>query len=74
MAALVKPEVPAGPVRVLFDELHDLHHRAGWPSLRDIAQQQLGNASRWPEIFERNRDVIDDPDRIFPDQALILPT
>jgi nucleoid-associated protein YgaU len=43
-------------------------------TLSSIAQRELGDASRWPEIFERNRDVISDPDRIFPDQALILPT
>ncbi len=38
MGALPKPEVADGPVRMLFDELHDLHHRAGWPSLRDMAK------------------------------------
>jgi nucleoid-associated protein YgaU len=43
-------------------------------TLSGIAQRELGNASRWPEIFERNRDVISNPDRIFPDQVLILPT
>ena len=43
-------------------------------TLSNIAQRELGDASRWPEIFERNREVIRDPDRIFPDQALILPT
>jgi nucleoid-associated protein YgaU len=43
-------------------------------TLSAIAQRELGNASRWPEIFERNRDVISDPNRIFPDQVLILPT
>ena len=31
-------------------------------------------AERWPEIVEHNRDVISNPDRIFPDQVLILPT
>jgi tetratricopeptide (TPR) repeat protein len=39
MAVLLRPDVPAGPVRVLFEELHGLHHRAGWPSVRDIARQ-----------------------------------
>jgi nucleoid-associated protein YgaU len=43
-------------------------------TLSGIAQQQLGDASRWPEIFERNREVLSNPDRIFPDQVLILPT
>jgi nucleoid-associated protein YgaU len=42
--------------------------------LSGIAQRELGDASRWPEIFERNRDVISNPDRISPDQVLILPT
>jgi tetratricopeptide (TPR) repeat protein len=31
--------VPDGPVRVFFDRLHELHHRAGWPSLREMAKE-----------------------------------
>ena len=42
-------------------------------SLSRIAQEQLGDASRWPEIFDLNREVITDPDRISPDQVLVLP-
>jgi type II secretory pathway predicted ATPase ExeA len=38
MSALPRPEV-AGPVRALNDALHDLHHRAGWPSLRTLARE-----------------------------------
>ncbi|WP_204051699.1 ATP-binding protein [Microbispora siamensis] len=37
MAALPRPRLPDGPVRQLFDALHDLHHQAGWPSLREMA-------------------------------------
>ena len=37
MSALPRPEVPPGPHRDLIDALHDLHHRAGWPSLRRLA-------------------------------------
>ena len=54
------------PPRIYIDRRGD--------TLSSIAQRELGDASRWPEIFERNRDVISDPDRIFPDQALILST
>jgi nucleoid-associated protein YgaU len=43
-------------------------------TLSGIAQRELGDASRWPEIFERNREVISNPDRISPDQILDLPT
>ena len=42
-------------------------------TLSGIAQRELGAASRWPELLERNRDVISNPDRIFPNQVLILP-
>lgn len=38
MSALPRPDV-AGPARILNDALHDLHHRAGWPSLRTLARE-----------------------------------
>jgi tetratricopeptide (TPR) repeat protein len=37
MGALPRPDVAPGPHRELVDALHDLHHRAGWPSLRRLA-------------------------------------
>ncbi|MGN9909880.1 ATP-binding protein [Phytohabitans sp. LJ34] len=39
MGSLPRPDLPDGPARDLFDELHDLHHEAGWPSLRDMAKE-----------------------------------
>jgi tetratricopeptide (TPR) repeat protein len=39
MPALPKPPLPDGPIRTLFDGLHELHHRAGWPSLRDMSRE-----------------------------------
>ncbi len=39
MGALPSAMVPEGPVRTLFSRLHELHHRAGWPSLRDMAKE-----------------------------------
>ncbi|MBD3944311.1 AAA family ATPase [Nocardioides ganghwensis] len=38
MSALPRPAL-SGPIRVLNDALHDLHHRAGWPSLRALAKE-----------------------------------
>lgn len=32
------PAVPPGPLRDLMEELHDLHHRAGWPSMRAVGR------------------------------------
>ena len=42
-------------------------------SLSKIAKEQLGNANAWKQIFEANRDVLDNPDRIFPGQVIKLP-
>jgi peptidoglycan hydrolase-like protein with peptidoglycan-binding domain len=41
-------------------------------TLSEIAQEQLGDASRWREIFELNRALVSDPDEIFPGQVLVL--
>jgi nucleoid-associated protein YgaU len=42
-------------------------------TLSDIAKQFYGNANRWKAIFEANRDLLDDPDRIQPGQVLRIP-
>jgi len=38
VSALPRPDLPPGPHRDLNHALHDLHHRAGWPSLRTLAK------------------------------------
>jgi len=44
-------------------------------NLSAIAQQELGDANRWREIYELNKDVIgDDPDLIQPGTELKLPS
>lgn len=42
-------------------------------TLSAIAKQHYGKAGAWRDIFEANRDVIDNPDRIFPGQVIKLP-
>jgi nucleoid-associated protein YgaU len=32
-----------------------------------------GNGSKYTKIFDANRDILDDPDRIFPGQVLKIP-
>lgn len=41
--------------------------------LWSIAKKQLGNGSRWQEIYQLNRDKVKNPNLIFPGQQLILP-
>ena len=43
-------------------------------SLSKIAEEVLGDASRWPEIFELNKDKIKDPNLIHPGQELKMPS
>lgn len=42
-------------------------------TLSAIAQKFYGKASAWKQIFEANRDVLDNPDLIKPGQTLKLP-
>jgi lambda repressor-like predicted transcriptional regulator len=39
VSALPRPDLRSGAHRDLVDALHDLHHRAGWPSLRALARE-----------------------------------
>ena len=42
-------------------------------SLSTIAERQLGDDARWPELFDANRAVLDDPDVLETGQRLHLP-
>lgn len=42
-------------------------------SLSKIAKRFYGDGNAWKRIFEANRDVLDDPDKIFPGQNLRIP-
>lgn len=41
--------------------------------LSRLAAQYLGNASLWPQIFEANKDVIADPDKISVGMKIWIP-
>lgn len=42
-------------------------------TLWGIASKLLGNGAKYTEIFEANREVIEDPDLIFPGQKIRIP-
>lgn len=42
-------------------------------TLSKIAKQQYGNAMKYPVIFEANRPMLSDPDKIYPGQVLRIP-
>src|SRR3954468_19047689 len=39
MAVLTRPDLPPGGRRGRADALDDLHHRAGWPSMRALGRR-----------------------------------
>lgn len=43
-------------------------------SLSKIAKQHYGDGKQWKAIFEANRDLITNPDLIYPGQVLKLPS
>lgn len=42
-------------------------------NLSKIAKKLLGDGNAWKQIFDANRDVLDDPDKIRPGQTLKIP-
>lgn len=42
-------------------------------TLSAIARDHYGDASKYPAIFEANRPMLEDPDRIYPGQVLRIP-
>ncbi|MEP9381616.1 ATP-binding protein [Nocardioides cheoyonin] len=55
MSALPRPEIPPGPQRDLNAALHDLHHRAGWPSLRVLAAAAGCSHTTVSTVFSSSR-------------------
>jgi nucleoid-associated protein YgaU len=41
-------------------------------TLSKIARDEYGDAKLWRKLFEHNKDVIKDPDKIFPGQVISL--
>ena len=58
-------EPPPPPVQYYVIERGD--------TLSGIAKRFYGNAMKYPQIFEANREVIEDPDKIYPGQKIRIP-
>ncbi|MFF9344924.1 hypothetical protein ACF1CG_34865 [Streptomyces sp. NPDC014773] len=59
MPKLTAPPLPPGPRKALSDELHRLHLRAGWPSVRDMTRAiggtSVASSSRVHDVFRQPR-------------------
>lgn len=60
-------EAPAATVEIEYYEI------TSGDTLSAIAKNFYGNANEYPKIFEANREVIKDPDKIYPGQKIRIP-
>ena len=65
-----KPATAPTPVQATAARIYEV--KPG-DSLSKIALEVYGNAGRWPEIFEANKDQIKNPNLIHPGQKLRIP-
>jgi len=42
-------------------------------TLSKIAKAKYGRAEKWQALFEANREIIEDPDKIYPGQTIRIP-
>ncbi|MBT8267478.1 MAG: peptidoglycan-binding protein LysM [Bacteroidia bacterium] len=49
------------------------HTVVGGDSLSKIAKKYYGDAMKYPKIFEANKPMLTDPDKIYPGQVLRIP-
>ena len=42
-------------------------------TLSKIAERHYGDANKWRSLFDANREVIEDPDKIYPGQTIRIP-
>ncbi len=70
-----QPETPAEPEQPAEEQPGSAgtYTVQSGDSLWRIASRELGSGTRWSEIYDLNRDVISDPDRIYIGQELQLP-
>jgi nucleoid-associated protein YgaU len=60
-----KPEEP--------EEKAEIYEIVSGDTLGAIAKRYYGNASKYVKIFEANKDIISDPNKIYPGQKIRIP-
>ena len=63
-----EPEAPAEP-----EEKAEIYEIVSGDTLGGIAKKYYGKAGAYMRIFEANRDIIDDPNKIYPGQKIRIP-
>lgn len=72
-AASAAPEGKAAPEPAPEEEKVELYVIKKGDTLGKIAKEYYGKASAYQRIFEANREVIENPDLIYPGQTIRIP-
>jgi nucleoid-associated protein YgaU len=67
-----EPEAPAAETDAAESDAETYTVQSG-DTLWKISEQVYGNGSKYMKIFEANTDQLENPDRIFPGQKLLIP-
>ena len=68
----VTPTAGSSSAAATSAQVHNYTVKAG-DTLSKIAKEHLGDANAYMQIFEANRDQLNDPDKIKPGQVLKIP-
>lgn len=58
---------------VADDSVYARHTVESGDTLGKIAKHYYGEAGKYTKIFDANRNILDDADKIFPGQELVIP-
>lgn len=67
------PSAKAAPAAAAAGSADEIYVIKAGDTLGKIAKQFYGKSSAYMKIFEANRGVIDNPDRIYPGQTIRIP-
>ena len=69
-AGVKKPEAATAPAEEVGTRFYVIEKG---DTLFGIAKAFYGNGMKYPKLFEANREVIEDPDKIYPGQKIRIP-
>jgi len=72
LVILIK-NVDAAPVQETAAPEKQFYQVKSGDTLSKIAKEMYGDANKYPKIFEANKPMLSDPDKIYPGQTLVIP-
>jgi nucleoid-associated protein YgaU len=68
-----QPRIVEPPGFLLLEDGSPAYRVGDRETLSDVSKKHLGRASRWIELYEMNRSVVNDPNKLKPGTILALP-